>query len=246
MRSIDYRFVDRWTDPEGLDALCTEKLIRLECGFNCYEPIRPLPDESALPLLKNGYVTFGSASNARKLSTQTLSAWASVLQAIPTARLSLKSASFDDAGARAHVSSTLAALGVTPTRVTFFGYEPGEDVHLRFYNDIDIALDTFPYNGTTTTCDALIMGVPVITLRGNAHVSRVSFSILERLGLGELAAENKSDFVSVAQRLAADVSGLDLLRQSLRARFLSSALGQHKHFVQELERVYRRLCGAPE
>jgi predicted O-linked N-acetylglucosamine transferase (SPINDLY family) len=244
MRSIDYRFVDRWTDPDELQAHCTEKLIRLQLGFNCYESLHPLPHVSASPLLRNGYVTFGSASNTRKLSTQTLSSWAAVLQAVPSARLSLKSSWFDDSSTRTHVTESLARYGLDPARLAFFGYLPGEDAHLKFYNEVDIALDTFPYNGTTTTCDALLMGVPVVTIRGSSHVSRVSFSILERVGVSELAAKNPDEFISIAQQLATDRSRLISLRNSLRSCFQSSSLGQHHTFVAHLEEVYRQLCGA--
>jgi predicted O-linked N-acetylglucosamine transferase (SPINDLY family) len=193
--------------------------------------------------LLNGYVTFGSANNARKISDETLNMWGEILNALPTSRLRVKAIQFDVPEARQRVQNKLQEVGVAPNRIDFIGFVPGQRQHLSFYNSIDIALDTTPYNGTTTTCDALLMGVPVIALRGNSHLSRVTFSLLERIGLGELAACERAGYINAAVALAAQSERLSSLRSCLRSMVLQSPLCQYTRFVQNLEQEYARLCG---
>ncbi len=241
--TIDYRIVDELTDPAGYEPYCVERLLRLAGGFNCFEPHEELPSVPPLPALLNGYVTFGSANNARKISDETLNMWGEILNALPTSRLRVKAIQFDVPEARQRVQNKLQEVGVAPNRIDFIGFVPGQRQHLSFYNSIDIALDTTPYNGTTTTCDALLMGVPVIALRGNSHLSRVTFSLLERIGLGELAACERAGYINAAVALAAQSERLSSLRSCLRSMVLQSPLCQYTRFVQNLEQEYARLCG---
>lgn len=241
--TVDYRIVDKWTDPAGYDSHCSEKLIRLESGFNCFQPHLELPAISPLPAIANRHITFGSANNVRKISDETLRMWGEILRATPTARLRIKSIHLDTPRARERIQSRLAEYGVGSDRLDFIGFVVGQHEHLHFYNSVDIALDTVPYNGTTTTCDALSMGVPVIALRGDSHVSRVSYSILERVGLGHLVAKDAREYVALASSLASQLELLCSLREATRSMFITSPLAQYERFVAELETAYLKMCG---
>jgi predicted O-linked N-acetylglucosamine transferase (SPINDLY family) len=176
---MDYRLVDVITDPLGeSDALASETLVRLEGGFLCYGGLKNAPAPAAPPCLKGGAITFGSFNNPTKMSSASLDAWASLLARLPTARLLLKGGPFSDATGRALCSARLRECGVAPERVEMLPWLDDAAAHQAAYNQIDIALDPFPYNGTTTTCEALWMGVPVVTLRGDRHAGRVGASLL--------------------------------------------------------------------
>lgn len=240
--AIDYRFVDDYTDPHGSESLCTETLIRLPLGFNCFQPAESLPPLAPLPALSRGYITFGSANNIRKITPQCLALWGEILQKVPHSRLALKWSSFEDRAVQTRVLDLLAPFGVTEDRIVWSGYTAGQSTHLQFYNLIDIALDTYPYNGTTTTCDALSMGVPVISMYGPSHVSRVSLSILSRIGHPYLAAPNSAAYISQAITLAADHQKLAALRASLRHSLQSSPLFDYENFVRSFEEVLSSLA----
>jgi predicted O-linked N-acetylglucosamine transferase (SPINDLY family) len=241
--TVDYRLVDELTDPQGYDSHCSEKLIRLEGGFNCFQPHSEPPPVCPPPTLTNGYITFGSANNVRKISQATLGLWGAILQAVPTARMRIKSIHLDVPAAQEHILKALASHGIDQQRIDLVGYVAGQNDHLSFYHSVDIALDTIPYNGTTTTCDALTMGVPLIALVGNSHVSRVSYSILERAGLGDLVAKDHEEYVTLAVTLASQSNRLRSLRASLRSMLYKSPLGQYDKFVAQLESAYFTMCG---
>lgn len=241
--TVDYRLVDELTDPVGHELHCTEKLVRLPVGFNCFQPHCQPPPLNAPPALINGYITFGSANNVRKISQTTLNLWGRILEKIPTARMRIKSIYLDTPAAQERILSAFALYGIEPQRIDFVGYLPSQDQHLSFYHSVDIALDTIPYNGTTTTCDALTMGVPPIALLGNSHVSRVSYSILERVGLGDLVAKDHDEYVRLATSLASQPERLTSLRRSVCSMLYKSPLGQYDKFVSQLERAYFTMCG---
>ena len=201
--TIDWRLVDAVTDPPGeADALASERLERLDGGFLCYEPPADAPDPGPPPSVAKGHVTFGSFNFASKLSDRCLDAWARVLAAVPGARLMLKGGFVADEGTRARVLSRLAAGGIGAERVDLLGWTASHAEHLALYGNLDIALDPFPYNGATTTCEALWMGAPVVTLAGGAHAGRVGASLLTRVGLEALIADDVEAYVAIAVGLA--------------------------------------------
>jgi predicted O-linked N-acetylglucosamine transferase (SPINDLY family) len=250
LTAIDYRFVDAVTDPEGeTEALASETLVRLPGGFLCYGGPDDAPAPGPVPSLTTGTVTFGSFNNPAKLSAATLDAWADVLARLPQARLLLKGKPFADPATRALYLDRLAKRGVAVERIELVAWLP-EEGHLALYNRIDIALDPFPYNGTTTTCEALWMGVPVITLRGDRHASRVGASLLTQTRLTDLIADSVEAYVETAVALAGDPARLGELRQSLRPRMAASPLCDAPAFADKIEHAYRtiwqRWCAAPD
>ncbi len=249
LSAIDYRIVDAETDPPGAaDALASERLVRLP-GFLCYGGADDAPEPAPPPCLTAGTVTFGSFNNPAKLSSPTLDAWAALLDRLPHARLLLKGKPFADEGTRARYRERLAVRGIAPARVELVGWTQGNVPHLELYARVDIALDPFPYNGTTTTCEALWMGVPVVALRGARHGGRVGASLLARIGAEDWIAETAEDYVECAARLAADPAQLKALRQTLRARVAGSPLCDRAAFARAMEAAYRSMwqawCAAP-
>lgn len=221
---IDARFVDSHTDPAELsaDAFATERLIRLDPCFLCYQPPDDAPDVLPAPAPATsqgsgqGAVTFGSFNALTKLSDATLLLWGRVLAALPQSRLRIKAVHLREPQTRAHVAQRLTRLGLDSSRVELVGPVEGQRGHMAAYHDIDIALDAYPYAGTTTTCEALWMGVPVITRAGRKHASRVGVSLLQAAGLPDLIASTDDAFVAAAVALAGDPARRASLRTSLR------------------------------
>jgi len=240
LMAIDYRLVDAVTDPEGADAFASETLVRLPGGFLCYAGPADAPAPGAVPCLAAGSVTFGSFNNPAKLSGATLDAWAALLARMPEARLVLKANALADEATRASCLDNLRMHGVAVERVELHAWLP-DKAHLAFYDRIDIALDPFPYNGTTTTCEALWMGVPVVTLRGDRHAGRVGASLLSRLGLTDVIAGSVEEYVEIAVALAGDTARLAGLRDSLRSRMTASDLCDAQVFARNVEAAYRAM-----
>jgi predicted O-linked N-acetylglucosamine transferase (SPINDLY family) len=186
-------------------------------------------------------VTFGSFNNPAKLSTGTFDAWAKLLSRLPQARLLLKGIPFADAATRALFLDRLGERGVPAERVELMAWHPGPAEHLALYHRVDIALDPFPYNGTTTTCDALWMGVPVITLRGHRHAGRVGASLLTQLGLTDLIADSIEEYVEIAVALAGDPRRLDELHRILRPRMAASTMCDERGFACKMEAAFRSM-----
>jgi protein O-GlcNAc transferase len=250
LEAIVYRLVDAVTDPAGeSDAVASETLVRLEGGFLCYVGLKDAPEPKAPPCLKSGTVTFGSFNNPAKVSASTFDAWAKVLTRAPEARLLLKGLPFVDATARALFLSRLGERGVAAKRVELVAWLPSSAAHLALYDRIDIALDPFPYNGTTTTCEALWMGVPVVTLNGDRHAGRVGASLLGQVGLPDFIANSVEEYVEIALALAGNPGRLHDLRRSLRPRLAASSLYDGYAFARKIEVAYRamwrRWCEAP-
>jgi protein O-GlcNAc transferase len=242
LAAIDYRIVDAVTDPPGsADRQASETLLRLPGGFLCYRPARDLRAAAAPPGLASGSVTFGSFNNPAKLSGATLDGWARLLARLPHSRLLLKGSPFRDAATRALYLDRLVQRGVAADRIALIGWIADPAAHLTLYERVDIALDTFPYNGTTTSLEALSMGVPVVSLRGDRHAGRVGASLLGQVGLAELVADSVEAYIAIAAELAQKPQQLAALRSSLRSRMLASPLCDTAGFTRTLEAAYRAM-----
>jgi protein O-GlcNAc transferase len=238
LAAIDYRLTDNYFDPPGGDErFYAEKSVRLPDSWWCYDPILETPEVSALPALENGYVTFGSLNNFCKVSKPALEAWGQILQKVSKSRLLL----FAPSGpCRGQVRDFFAARGIAAERVQLVDRVPARD-YFRTYYRVDIALDTFPFGGGTTTCDALWMGVPVVTLAGPQLVSRAGLSLLSNIQLQEMVALDVDGYVGSAVKLARDLSRLSALREGLRDRMRSSPLMDAPRFARNIEAAYRAM-----
>lgn len=240
LAAMDYRLTDRFADPAGMtECYHTETLLRLPECFSCYRPPAAAPEVGVLPGGERGAVTFGSFNTRSKIGPEVVALWACVLRAVPGSRLMLKGKGYDDESVQEALLDAFRVHGIGEDRVQLFGGHDTHAEHLRRYHDIDIALDPFPYNGTTTTCDALWMGVPVVTLAGTTHVSRVGVSLLNHLGLNDWIANSEREYVEIAARWAADVQRLATLRRELRVRMAHSPLTDAATFTRHLESAYR-------
>ncbi|MBI3451537.1 MAG: tetratricopeptide repeat protein, partial [Rhodospirillales bacterium] len=240
LETIDYRITDQLADPSGSEAHASEALIRLPHGFHCYSPPAELP-VSPPPAGTAGHVTFGSFNNLQKVTPPVISAWASILAAAPGARLVLKSSWLGRASVAARLRATFVERGIDPERLDLIGWVDDPASHLGAYSRIDIALDPFPYNGTTTTLEALWMGVPVVSLAGKRHAGRVGVSLLTHAGTPELVADAADTYVEKAVAIAADAARLAEYRRTLRERLAASPLLDPVGFARDLEAVYRTM-----
>jgi len=237
--AMDYRITDQWADPPGQERYHTEQLVRLPHGFLCYLPPANAPPVADAPAARAGFVTFGSFNIISKTTPEVVALWARLMHAVPNSRLVMKNRSTRDAATRERYYAQFQEHGIARERIDLIAWLHEHDAHLGLYSRIDIGLDTFPYNGTTTTCEALWMGVPVIALAGNRHAARVGMSLLTRIGLTELIADSPDDYIRIAQRLSRNPQLLSELRHGLRARIQSSTLGDAAAFTRELEDAYR-------
>jgi protein O-GlcNAc transferase len=245
LAKVDYRLTDATADPPGdADRWHSEKLIRLANGFLCYRPPADAPAVAPPPSAASGAVTFGSFNTLAKLSPELLDAWALLLARLPEARLVIKTEALDDPAVCKDLLESLAGRGVTAERVALRGFEEQLADHLDRYREIDIALDSTPYTGTTTTCEALWMGVPVVTLAGTRHVGRVGASLLGRLGLDELVADSLEGYVETAAALAGDPARLAKLRDGMRERMRASPLIDEAGFAASIEAAFRDMWRA--
>ena len=240
---MDFRITDGVADPPGMtEELHSEKLWRLAPCFLCYEPPADAPP---VRLERDGGIRFGSFAMRLKINRRVIRLWAEVLRQVAGAELLLKGKGYDEVCQR-QIRKMFAERDVDPQRIVFRGFQASRREHLAAYGGVDITLDTFPYNGTTTTCEALWMGSPVLTLAGNSHVSRVSASILTQAGLSDWVARDEEDFVRCAVEAAGDGAGLARLRRSLRRRLKASALLDGAGFTRRLEDAYRAMIDSPD
>jgi predicted O-linked N-acetylglucosamine transferase (SPINDLY family) len=245
LRSIDWRIVDSITDPPGSERWHTERLARLDDHgpgpFLCYDPGDTPPDPKWQGLRTARPIVFGSFNATKKVCQKTIDLWSGVLLAVPDSCLLLKGhatpGGIGDRELRAHFQRR----GVDPSRIEIMARTKTLDEHLRAYDRLDIALDTFPYNGTTTTCEALFMGVPVVTLSGDLHVSRVSSSLLTAVGAPELIATTDTLFVNNAQDLAQSPHRITDYHATLRARLLASPLCDAPAFAARFAHTLRAM-----
>jgi protein O-GlcNAc transferase len=236
--AIDYRLTDPFLDPiEQTDAHYSEQSIRLPNTFWCYDPLNENLFPNDLPALQKGFITFGCFNNFCKVNDGVLELWAQVLAAVPASRLMLLAPT---GSARQRVLEKFSQCGVAGDRIEFVDFA-ARPKYLEFYHRIDLGLDTFPYNGHTTTLDSLWMGVPVITRIGSTAVGRAGLSQLSNLNLKELAAHNPDHFIQIAKELAADLPRLIQLRSSLREQMTKSPLMDAKQFARNIEDAYRKM-----
>ena len=242
MAAMDCRITDAHADPPGVtDAFHTEQLIRLPRTAWCYRPPAEAPRVAdAPPSATNGLVTFASFNKLAKISSPCLDAWAELLRMTPRSRMIVKATALGDPILRQRLATEFANRGVKAHRVDVLGPVGPTADHLSTYARVDVALDTFPYHGTTTTCDALHMGVPVVTLAGQTHVSRVGVSLLHAVGLDDLVAQTPQQYVETAAKLAADHERLSRLRAMLRGQMRSSPLGDATSLARDVEAAYRQ------
>jgi predicted O-linked N-acetylglucosamine transferase (SPINDLY family) len=239
--AMDYRITDGLADPPGLtEPFYTEKLVRLPEVAWCYQPSEGLA-ASDLPALQTGGLTFGCFNNPAKVTGEAVALWSRILGAIPGSRILLLAGPGRQGYGRLQAEWT--RHGISPERVRLLERRPWAD-YMKLYESVDIGLDPFPYNGAVTTCDALWMGVPVITLAGRTYVSRQGVSLLTHLGLPELIAETADGYVEIATRLAHDWAGLRDIRASLQERMRRSTLTDAQRFTRQLEDAYRRMWKA--
>ena len=243
IQQIDYRITDQWADPPGAGKYYAEKLLRMPHCFLCYHPDKQAPHVSDLPAKNCGWVSFGSFNRIAKLNDNILEIWACILKRLDKSRLFLKTKAFNDLEIQNRIKSFFEKKGIEDNRLILSALSPTREQHLRMYHHMDIALDTFPYHGTTTTCEALWMGVPVITLEGQSHVSRASLSILHHIGLHDCIARTPEDYIDKAVQLGSNILFLSQLRQQLRSIVCHSPLCQVKEYVSDLEQKYQWMWG---
>jgi predicted O-linked N-acetylglucosamine transferase (SPINDLY family) len=242
LSAIDWRVTDVHADPPGDgDAFHSERLARLPQTFLCYRPPEEAPAVEPAPFLQKGYITFGSFNVLPKVTAEVIRVWAQLLERVPGSRLMLKGRGLGGTLARAHLLGAFAQHGIAEDRLTLLPHDGDFRAHLSRYREMDIGLDPFPYNGTTTTCEALWMGVPVVALAGERHAGRVGASILANLGLEELIAKSVEHYLSLAAALAADGARLASLRETMRARVTASPLRDEAGFAHSLEAAYREM-----
>ena len=251
LAAMDYILADRYEIPPQSEVYYHERVLRMPDGYVCYDPPAYAPPVSPLPALEKGFVTFAGFHNPAKITPQVVEVWAQVLRRLPRARLVLKYRGMDDPPVANRLADLFAAQGVDPARLEFLGFSPHGET-LAQYQRVDVALDPFPYNGGLTTCEALWMGVPVVTCPGETFASRHSLSHLSNVGLTETIAGDLHQYVDLAVTLAGDRaptegwSRLAALRAGLRDRMASSPLCDGKrfaeNFVEVLRSVWRDWC----
>ncbi|KAJ6425597.1 hypothetical protein OIU84_026216 [Salix udensis] len=239
--TIDYRITDSFTDPPDTKQKHVEELIRLPECFLCYIPSPEAGPVAPTPALSNGFITFGSFNNLAKITPKVLQVWARILCAVPNSRLVVKCKPFCCDSVRQRFLTMLEQLGLEPLRVDLLPLILLNHDHMQAYSLMDISLDTFPYAGTTTTCESLYMGVPCVTMAGAVHAHNVGVSLLSNVGLGHLVAKNEEEYVQLALQLASDIAALSKLRMSLRDLMSKSPVCDGPNFTLGLETTYRNI-----
>ena len=239
LRTMDYRLTDAWMEPEGSEwSESVEEVVRLPDSWFCFDPVDEYPELAEPPALKAGHVTFGCLNTFCKVNDAVLERWAVVMRAVENSRLLLRC---PQGAAQARVREFFAARGIASERVELFAWAPSRADFLKLFDRMDIALDPFPYNGGTTTCEALWMGIPVLTLPGEGIVARIGLSILMACGMPEFVAHTEADYVQLAADLAADLPRLAELRATLRGRMKASAFMDGPRFAKNVEQAYRQM-----
>jgi predicted O-linked N-acetylglucosamine transferase (SPINDLY family) len=245
LAAMDYKLTDRYLDPPGMnEAFHTETLVRLPTETNfCCEPEPGAPEVGELPARAKGYVTFSSTNTLMKINAKVIETWCQILQQVPGARLLLTATALASPATQERVRARFTAHGIAADRIEI-GNLAGVESGFSALAQADIALDTFPYNGGTTTANALWMGLPVITLAGQSPISRQGVSFLSNLRLTELIARSREQYVSIAVDLARDLDRLAALRAGMRERMLASPIMDGAGFVLGLEGIYRAMWSA--
>ncbi|MCD0501970.1 tetratricopeptide repeat protein [Bordetella petrii] len=245
VESIDYLLSDGIESPPGSDTMYTEKLIRMPDDYICYMPPARVPDVGPLPALKAGHITFGCFNNPTKINEVILAQWARLLHAVPGSRLFLKGGAFGSDDLCQRTLDVLADHGITPDRVRLEGHSKHYELFSR-YNEVDIALDPWPYSGGLTTCEAMLMGVPVVTLPGPTFAGRHSATHLVNAGMPELVAEDWDQYHARALELVSDLQSLATIRSHLRQILLDSPVCNGpkfaRHLADALRAIWQRYC----
>jgi protein O-GlcNAc transferase len=240
LSEIDYRFTDLIADPIGeADELHSETLVRLANSDRCYGGNEAFHSNSELPFMRRGHITFGSFNNLTKVTPEVIKVWSNILHAVPKSCLILKAEQVQYGAS--HYLDCFKQEGIAEDRIKFYKPLPSMEDHLELYNAIDIGLDPFPFNGATTTCEALWMGVPVITLLGDRHVGRVGASILTNVGLTDFIAQDIDGYIQLAVEMAANTNYLQEIREGLRERMQRAPLCDGRSFVSDVESVYQEI-----
>ncbi len=240
---MDYRLIDAVSDPAGAEAHCTERLLRMPEG-RCVWCYRPAPDEVAGPVSPppcgdSGVFTFASFNNNSKITPDVMRAWSGILRQVPGSRLLLKNKWLHDPGTAERRLREFESLGVTRERIEIAPYTPSTADHLGVYERADLQLDTFPYNGTTTTCESLWQGVPVVTFEGRVHAARVGSSLMRAAGMPGFVAKDAEDYVRLAVEWAGRRRELADLRASIRERLRASVLMDEHGFARAVGDLIR-------
>lgn len=247
LAAMDCRLTDDRADPAPeADAFATERLVRFSTCAWTYQASDAAPEVAPAPAAERGQVTFGCFNNLGKVTDRMLAVWGRILAAVPGARLLLKGGGLGEPAEQTRFRSRLAAAGVAADRVDFLERTEDTAGHLALYGRMDVSLDTFPYHGTTTTCEALWMGVPVVTLAGDRHVARVGGSLLHAVGHAEWIAADEDGYVRIATELARDTARLAAIRGALRDEMRRSVLcdfaGQSARWSLALRECWRAWC----
>jgi len=239
LTAIDYVLASKWVVPESEENQWVETVWRLPDTYLCFTQPRNAPEPEALPALRNGYVTFGCFNNFNKLSDATLAAWRTLFEVMPTARLILRSSGHYHDKTISDLQTKLGTVELDLSRVRIDPKIKDYDAHLRSYDEVDVALDPFPYNGGTTTVEALYMGVPVLVRAGDRYVAHMGEGILHAAGLHQWIAPDAASYPATGARLTGDLHALAGLRAGLRARMLASPLFDAPGFARNLEAAIR-------
>jgi len=242
LTQVDYRLSDAIVEPEGdADKRSVEKIYRMPNGFHSFKVPENLPEPSPPPCISRGHITFGTYNNMNKLGSRSVELWAKLLKRVPGSKILFKHKSLAVLDNRESLRSLFAMHGIQAQRVILRTTTPDKVDHFKSYKEIDIALDPLAYNGTTTSCDALMMGLPILTLPGRTHASRVTASLLHRVGLDEWVAKDEEDFLRIGAMAAQNVAMLKELRIQLPKRFLESPLSNGPLMAADLEQAYRSI-----
>jgi predicted O-linked N-acetylglucosamine transferase (SPINDLY family) len=237
--TIDYKISDPVVDPPGAERFYSEKLLRLDGTFWCFTAAIDSPPVDELPARRNGFITFGAVNNVSKISPAALDAWARIVAAVPGSRVRMQHSAFSSVEVRRHVTDAFARHGVGQDRITMTGWARFVD-YLEMLRGFDLALDTFPFNGGTTTCQLMYAGIPCVALAGERQVSRMGVTMLRAVGLDDLVADTVEQLVQKSIDLAKDHDRLAAIRAMLRPAMLASPLGDGKKYTAALEAAYRQ------
>ena len=238
MEAVGWAIGDDLLTPAGSERDFAERLARIDLAF-VFDPLLPAPPVSSLPAASGGTVNFASLNQTSKLSPRCIATWAQILAAVPKSRLMLKGRAYADATVAGRIRTIFARHGIEGRRLDLRGWTVSQATHLDTYRKIDIALDPFPYGGVITTCEAMWMGVPVVSLEGERVLGRYGSAFLKTVGLDDLVAKDEAAYVEAAVRLAGDLAKLGELRKGLRARMAASRLCDGAAFARAVEGAYR-------